>query len=121
MLTSADIKRDIIKSADSSVVKKRMEESPPSITEGEQIEIGNNLEAMTKTLGWGIIEEYMLTRMNLVGMATSEKSSDVQRGTAKGFIELMQWIQLCIKRKNFLLEREKAKYEAENVSQDEID
>lgn len=119
MLSSADIKRDIIRQADSGVVRKRMQQAPPGITEGEQIELGNNLDSITKTAGWAIIEEYMLARMNLVGMAIDENLTDIHRGIAKGFIEMMQWIHLSIKQRNILLEKERLKYEAKNVQEDE--
>ena len=118
MLSSADIKRDIIKMADTAVVQKRMK-TTTGITEGEQMELGKALEATTNTTGWAAIEEYMLARMNLVGMAVDEKLSDVQRGVAKGFIEMMQWIHWSIKQKNILIEKERLKHETENVPEDE--
>ena len=120
MLSSADIKRDIIKNAKHSPINKRMQENPPGISTGEQMEIGNNLEALTKIPGWAIAEQYMLVRMNLVNMAISENISEVQRGVAKGFIEFMQWIQLNIERKNQLVEQERLKHEkTKDVPQDE--
>ena len=120
MLSSADIKRQIIAEAPKSAIRKKVESLPEGMTEGDQIEIGNALEATTKTVGWSMIESYMLTRMNLVNMVVSDNSSDVARGTAKGFIEMMQWIHLAIKQKNILVEREKLKYEkAETIPEDE--
>ncbi|MHC4158062.1 MAG: hypothetical protein ACYSSO_03195 [Planctomycetota bacterium] len=118
MLSSAEIKREIIKSANTSVVAKRMKKGPPSITEGEQIELGNNLEALTKTTGWAIIEEYMLARMNLVSMAVEDKLDDMRRGVAKGFIEMMQWIHLSIKTKNILIEKERLEHESKNIPEE---
>jgi len=112
MLSSADIKREIIKEAANSSIRKRVESLPVGMTEEDQMEIGNALESTTKTAGWTMVESYMLTRMNLVGMAIDEKSSEVKRGTAKGFIELMQWVHLAIKQKNDILERNRLKYEA---------
>jgi len=119
-IPSAEIKRQILMAADSSPVKKKMDQSPPGISEGEQVEWGNDLEAVTKMRGWVFIESYMMRRMNLVGLVMSdEKDSSTQKGVAKAFIELMQWIHLTIKRRDEILEKEKLKYEAKDVSQDE--
>ena len=119
-IPSAEIKRQILMAADSSPVKKKMDQSPPGISEGEQIEWGNDLEAVTKMRGWVFIESYMMRRMNLIGLVMSdEKDSSTQKGVAKAFIELMQWIHLTIKRRDEILEKEKLKYEAKDVSQDE--
>jgi hypothetical protein len=107
MLSSSDIKREIIKSASTSPMKKRIAEVPDGVTEGDQVEMGNALEAVTKLAGWAIIENYMITRANVVGMAMKENVNDVTRGTAKGYIELMQWVTLSIERKNEILERER--------------
>jgi hypothetical protein len=121
--SSADIKRDIIEAAGkSSAIRKRVDKMVEAgISEGDQIEMGNSLETMTKTPGWAIIEQYMLVRMNLVGMAMSETVSEIQRGQAKAFVELMQYIQLIIKQKNTLMEKERLRHEAEDVPQDESD
>jgi hypothetical protein len=120
MLSSDEIKRQIIKSTNTSIIKKKMDEKPPGISEDEQIEIGQELEKMTRTPGWAIAEQYMLNKMNLIGLAT-QNGSDVDKGVAKGFIEFMQWITLCIKRAESILEKEKLKYEAKNVSKDKAD
>lgn len=120
MINATDIKRQIFQSADSSIVKKHMEKTIPGISIGEQIELGNELEKTTKTGGWTIIEQYMLTKMNLVGLAVTD-GSELNRGVAKAFIEMMQWIHLTIQRRNKLLEQEKLKYETETVPENETD
>ena len=118
-LSSAEIKRQILMSAGSSEIKRRMDKNPPGISEGEQIEMGNDLEAITKMRGWTLIESYMLRQMNLVGLVLSDKEQPDQKGIAKAFIELMQWISLVIRRRDEILEKERLKYEAKNVPQDE--
>lgn len=116
-LSSAEIKRQILMGASNSPIKKKMEQ-PPGISEGEMIEIGNDLEAVTKHRGWTLVESYMLRRMNLVGLAMSDKPDADQKGIAKGFIELMQWIQLSIMKRDELLNQEMIKHEkAEDVSE----
>ena len=105
MLSSADIKRQIIDEAKNSSIRKKMERLPEGMSEGDQLEIGKALEAVTKMAGWGLIEQYMLARMNLVGMVMSEKTNEMKKGAAAGFIEMMQWIHLSIKQKNEIQER----------------
>jgi len=117
-LSSAEIKRQILMSAKDSIQKKKME-NPPGISEGELVEIGNDLEAVSRMRGWILIESYMLRRMNLVGLALSDKEQPDQKGIAKGFIELMQWIQLHIEKRDEILQKEKLKYEAKNVQKNE--
>jgi len=118
-LSSAEIKRQILISAGSSEIKRKMDKNPPGISEGEQIEMGNDLEAITKMRGWTLIETYMLRQMNLIGLVLSEKENPDQKGIAKAFIELMQWMSLVIRRRDEILEKEKLKYEAKTVSKDE--
>lgn len=117
-ISSDEIKRQIIKSVNTSPLKKKMNDRPPGITIGEQIEIGNELEKITKMPGWAIAEQYMLDKMNLIGLAIQD-GSDVNRGVAKAFIEFMQWINLCIQRKDKILQEERTKHETKNVSKDE--
>jgi hypothetical protein len=121
MLSSSDIKREIIKSAANSPIRKRIAEVPDGMTEDDQVEIGNALEATTKMAGWSIVEKYMITRANVVGMAMNDNVSESTRGTAKGYIELMQWIKLSIDRKNEIIEKERANeaQKAKTVPQDE--
>jgi len=118
MLSSADIKRQIIQNARSNI-RKQPKELPEGITEGDILEIGKALETMTKMSGWAAVEEYMLKRSNLIDLATQENPSPLVRGTAKGYIELMQWIENTISHKNKILERERLQHEAKNVPQDQ--
>jgi hypothetical protein len=118
MLSSADIKRQIIDEAKNSSIRKKVEILPSGVTEGDQIEIGSALDITTKTAGWAMVESYMLQRMNLVNMVITDNSSDIARGTAKGFIEMMQWIHLAIKQKNDILEKERLKHEESSQTTD---
>jgi len=94
-------------------------ENPPGISEGEIIEMGNDLESLTRTRGWILIESYMMRRMNLVGLVMNDQTNPDQKGIAKGFIELLQWIQLTIQSKDKILEKERLKHETQNVSKDQ--
>jgi len=107
-------------SVQDSPFKKKFE-NPPGITDGEMIEWGNDLEAMTRTKGWIWVESFMFRNMNVVGLilADKDKQDPDQKGIAKGYINLMQAIELTIQKKNELITKEKEKYETENVSKDE--
>lgn len=119
--SSADIKRQILLGAKESPVKKRMDK-PEGISEGEIIEIGNALESVTKMPGWTMIESYMIRRMNLIGLVMgNQKTVDPdQKGVAKGYMELMQWIEIMVSRRNEILEKERREHgKAETVSEEE--
>ena len=118
-LSSAEIKRQILISAGSSEIRRKMDKNPPGISEGEQIEMGNDLDAITKMSGWTLIETYMIRQMNLVGAILDDKEDPKQKGIAKAFIELMQWITLMIKRRDEILEKERLAYETKNIPKDE--
>ena len=99
MFSGADIKRQILIESDRSGVKKRLDRQldKGGITEGEIIEIGQELERLTQTKGWTFIESYMLRQMNITGMLFGdEKSNPDGKGIAKGYVMLMQYIQTMI-------------------------
>jgi len=120
MLSSADLKRQILDSA-SEGVRKKPKELPEGITEGDILELGKSLEGMTKMPGWAVVEDFMLRRMNLVGMAMQETASELTRGIARGYIELMTYVERTIAHKNIIEERERLKHETKDVSKDETD
>jgi hypothetical protein len=118
-ISSSEIKRQILMSAGQSDIKKRME-NPPGISDGELLEIGNDLKSVTKMRGWIWIESYMFRRMNLVGLVLSDKDQPDQKGIARGYIELMQVIQLHIQKAEEIEEKERLKYaKTETVPEDE--
>ncbi len=120
-LSSADIKRQILMSADKSEFKRKIQENLPGIDEGEMIEIGNQLEAVTKTKGWILVESFMIRRMNIVGLIYADKTDPDQKGIAKGYMDLMQWIELSIQTKNEILSKEKVKHETKDVPKNETE
>jgi len=125
MLSSQDIKRQIIASARTSPFRKAMEKPENQMPDGETMEVGNALEAMTKTVGWALVSQYMERKMDVIGLITNDKLTEadrtVKRGIATAFIEMDQWIATMIAAKNKLVEKEKLKHEAKNVPEDEID
>ena len=102
-----------------------MEKPENQMPDGETMEVGNALEAMTKTVGWALVSQYMERKMDVIGLITNDKLTEadrtVKRGIATAFIEMDQWIATMIAAKNKLVEKEKLKHEAKNVPEDEID
>jgi hypothetical protein len=111
-ISAADIKRQILQESSEVEMRKKIMKPPEGITEEEFIEIGKQFENLVKTKGWTHLEAFMIRRMNLVGLAFSNKDPD-QKGIARGYIELMQYVDLMIKRKNEYMEG-LAKKENEN-------
>lgn len=110
-LSSAEIKRQILMDSDKSGVRKRIEQAieNQSMTEGEIIETANALEALTKTKGWVYIESFMLRRMDITGLIFMEGDNSAQKGIARGYMELMQYIDQTIKARDTILDRETKK------------
>ena len=117
MISASEIKRQIFSDADTRIITKPI--GVPGIPDGEVIELGTELERITKMPGWAAIDKYMMENMNLVGLAVND-GSETAKGVAKGFIGLMQFIHLAIKNKNIILEQERIKHETKTVPEDEI-
>jgi len=108
-LSSAEIKRQILMASDQSGIKKRIQQAleNQTMTEGEVIETGNALETLSKTKGWTYVEAFMLRRMDIVGLVFNEKDNSPQKGIARGYMELMHYIDQTIRMRDDILERER--------------
>lgn len=108
--SSADIKRQILADSekDRAKIRKRMEaQLPNKDVEGEILEIGAAFEPMVESKGWLHVETYMLRRMNLVGLAFNDTQEDgIQKGIARGYIELMQYVDQMMKARNELIAKQ---------------
>jgi len=124
MLSSAQIKRQIIESAKTGPFRRPHEQPDNPMPPGEVIEIGKALEAVTKMAGWAIISQYMEKQEDIIGLITNDKMSEqertMKRGIAAAFIRMDQWIVRCIAEKDKILEEERLKHEAKNVQKEEI-
>ena len=111
MLSSSDIKREILISSDKSDIKKQIKKSIETggLTEGEVIEMGREFENLVKHKGWIFVEAYMMKRMNITGLVFGQPDPDL-KGIAKGYMLLMQYIHQIIKASKELQENEKAKH-----------
>jgi hypothetical protein len=110
-IPAEEIKRQILMASDRTKLKentlKRMgREGGP--TQDDVIEIGQELERVCKLKGWSFIEAYMLRRMNLVGMLYEEDKDGSQKGIARGYVDLMQYIDQMIKAKDEILMRDQS-------------
>jgi hypothetical protein len=110
MLSSAEIKRQILVSSNKGEIRKQLENSLANggLTEGEVMEMGREFETLTKSRGWIFVEAYMMKRMNITGLVFGDVDAD-QRGIAKGYMLLMQYIDQIIKASKELLDKEKTK------------
>jgi len=108
--SSADIKRQILADSETDrakIRKKIQAQFGDRDVEGDILEIGQAFEKLVETKGWLHIETYMLRRMNLVGLAFNEKPDDgIQKGLARGYIELMQYVDQMIKARNELIAKD---------------
>jgi len=116
MLSSAEIKRQILVSSDKGEIRKQIGNSLANgvLTEGEVLEMAQEFEILAKSRGWIFVEAYMMKRMNITGLVFGDVDVD-QRGIAKGYMLLMQYIDQIIKTAKHLLDKEKPD-ETENVS-----
>ena len=106
-LSSAEIKRQILMNSDKSGIRAKIEQAidNQSMTEGEVIESGNAFEALTQTKGWILIESFMLRRMDITGLIFTEGDNSAQKGIARGYMELMQYIDQTIKTRDIILDK----------------
>lgn len=119
-ISSAEIKRQILMASDQSGIKKKIQQAleNQTMTEGEIIETGNALEESTKMKGWNYIEAFMLRRMDIVGLVFGEGDTLPQKGIARGYMELMHYIDQTIKMRDEILERERRETEKKKVPEE---
>ena len=112
MFSGSDIKRQILMESDKSGVRGRIKDKLKhgGITEGEIIEIGQELEKLTQTKGWSFVEAYMLRSINITGLLFGDDQANPDgKGVAKGYVMLMQYIQTMVKAKNEILNKDNSK------------
>jgi len=119
MLPSAEIKRQIIENARDSVRKRESHQMPEGLTEDKVVEIGKALETMSKMGGWIHLEAVMFKKADLVNMTIQGNTSELQRGVAKGYLEIIDYVARMIAEKDKILDRERLKYEAKNVQKNQ--
>ena len=107
-IPAEEIKRQILMRSDATRLKEKTLKNVDKggLTEGDVIEMGQELERLTKQRGWSFIEAYMLRRMNLVGMLYDDSDDGMQKGVARGYVDLMQYIDQMVKAKDEILQRE---------------
>jgi hypothetical protein len=106
-LDSAAIKRAIIDEAGkNSGIREKIQNNAPQISEGERIEIGNELERMTRTKGWAYVEAYIINHLNPA--VTLFMKEDVDKGEARGMMKVIQYVAAMIKHRDELIAKDNA-------------
>jgi hypothetical protein len=102
---SAAIKRAIIEEGGrSSGIRGQLKNNAPQMSEGERIEMGEELERMTKTKGWAYIEAYIIGHCNPAQVLFSDnKDANLE---ARGMVKIMQYVNFAIEHKNAILKKE---------------
>lgn len=120
-LSSAEIKRQILINSDKSGIRAKIQQAleNQTMTEGEVLETGNAFEDLTKTKGWIFIESFMFRRMDITGFIFAEGDNSAQKGIARGYMELMQYIDQTIKARDKIHERESKKEEGKTPEEEE--
>jgi hypothetical protein len=112
---SAGIKRMILKETDTSTIGQsiaaRMRD-PDLKNSDDIVEMGNAFEALVEMKGWVFLEEYMIRNANPIGLVFQDEKNDLQRGMARGLIQLMQFVDATIKAKNKIQEERNAQRKA---------
>ena len=103
MLSSVDIKRELLQQSDMTGIRKRAVLNEDPNFEQNIIEQADALEKMVATSGWVYLEAYMMTivREYLVEHKHSE--------LVDGIIRSMQYVDQIIKARNQIFERREKK------------
>jgi len=101
MLSSIDIKKQIIQESDISGIRRRTENLIDVNQEQALIEQADALERLTSEKGWIFLEAYMMKV--IMGSLLEEKDREL----SKGMINVMQYIAQLIKVRDGIFERRK--------------
>lgn len=103
MLSSANIKKEILEQSDMTGIRKRAVLNDNPDFEQDVIEQADALEKLTQTKGWVYLEAYM---MKIVMNSLLE---DKDKELAKGMINTMHYIDQMIRARNQIFERREKK------------
>lgn len=100
----SDFRRMALSDSDKSGIRKKTLDlvKVGELEAKDQIDIGNALEAMTKSAGWACIEKYIQRNSNINEICLG--NNEQYRIKAAALIELMQWVDNMIAIKNTLVE-----------------
>ena len=115
MIPSAEIKRQIL--TENTTFRKNLQSRLQGIDEGEIIEMGNAFETMVKTKAWTFIEAYLIRRMNITGLLFAEDDNLINKGIARGYAELLQYVDQVIRAKDAILSRENVSKVREDIQE----
>lgn len=99
ILSSGNIKREILANSDITGIRKRMQGKMTSDQEGTYVAMGEALEGLTQHKGWAYLEAYMMKF--IMGSLLSDDNKDI----TKGFVNIMHYIDQIVRFKNDILEK----------------
>lgn len=96
MISPGDYKRMVLVDGDRTGIRKQTAQlvRESKVTKDEQVELGEALEAMTKTKGWTYIEAYFIRNANVSEILLEDDQT--KRLEARGLIRLWNWVQNMI-------------------------
>jgi len=103
-MDSAQLKRMILEKSELSGIRKRILDEKEGINADDIIEMGQEMEKTVNTKGWNFIEAYLVRKCDPTTFLFGTEDA-MQRGEARGAINLMQYIDQTIKAKNELLRK----------------
>ena len=99
ILSSANIKREILAGSDITGIRKRYQQEHTEAQEFLYLEMGEAFEQLTQQKGWMFLEAYMMK--NITGGLLSDDISPY----TKGFVNLMHYVDQVVKVKNEIQEK----------------
>lgn len=103
MLSSVDIKKELLQQSDMTGIRKRAVQSTDPDMENGIIEQADALEQLTKVKGWVYLEAYMMK------VVMDSLLKDEQKENARGMVNIMHYIDQMIRARNIILERRESK------------
>ena len=103
LLSSSEIKKQILANSDISGIRRRTENNVDPQHEQNIIEMADALEKLRDTQGWIYLENYMMRI--IMDTVLEDKNKDL----SKGMINAMHFIDQTIKARDTILARREAK------------
>lgn len=106
-MNSADIKREILQSSDSTGIRKKLISGESGLNNDDIVEMGIAFEEMVKGKGWSYIETHMVQKCSPALILETDDPN--VRIAAKTCMHIMQWIDQTIRAKNNIVNKQNEK------------
>ena len=104
-MDSAALKRMILEDSERTGIRKKIVDQKEGINADDIIEMGQAMELTVQTKGWNYVEAYLIRKCDPTTFLFGTGDDSLQRGEARGAINLMQYIDQTIKAKNEILRK----------------